>query len=368
MDAIHYYLFRDSLCTLAGFITAKDLKKFTGGAGIELDPNASSSGDDNLSLSAFSTMLSENMKDKYFPKGEIVYKEGEEGNSMLFINSGMLEVNTKGGYTLQIKAGNFIGEGALISPDKSRNATVHCLTPVHAIEISREYFDKYLAASETGLALYMREKDKKRALQRTKNMLQRQHQLKPLELQRGDFIFQEGEEANEMFFVEEGNVDFLKDTKKVLTSKSGEMIGVGALVTHRNRNSTALCASRSCRVHALSKADFFDFIQSSPMLKESATDVFLRREFEKAVAYKTEKHFPMTRKELRKVFDIIDERGDGCLTYDELRSLILNMDKDAPEEVVRGILHSLDIDSSGKVDFDEFCHIFSTKANTKKVH
>ena len=31
---------------------------------------------------------------------------------------------------------------ALISPDRTRNATVKCLTPVHAIEVSREYFEK----------------------------------------------------------------------------------------------------------------------------------------------------------------------------------------------------------------------------------
>lgn len=73
-----------------------------------------------------------------------------------------------------MKAGNFIGEGALISPDRRRNANVKCLTPVHAIEISRETFDKYLASSEGRIGLTLREKDKKRALNRTKNILRHQ--------------------------------------------------------------------------------------------------------------------------------------------------------------------------------------------------
>lgn len=39
------------------------------------------------------------MKDRYYPKGRVLYKEGEIGNSMLFVNSGMLEVTTKDGYS-----------------------------------------------------------------------------------------------------------------------------------------------------------------------------------------------------------------------------------------------------------------------------
>lgn len=263
---------------------------------------------------------------------------------------------------IQVKAGNFIGEGALISPNRTRNATVKTLTPVHAIEISREDFDKYLAASETGLANYMREKDKKRALERTKNMLQRQHELQPLDLREGDIVFEEGDEAKDMYFVENGKVDIFINNQKVLTTKSGEMFGVESLVLNRNRNSTSLCASRSCRLHRLSKKDFEVFISSSPILKESTTDVFLRREFEKAVAYATGKEFPLSKKRLKKVFDAIDEHGDGYLTYEEIRSLILNMDKDATSETIQGILNSLDLDSSGKVDFEEFSRIFSHEA------
>ena len=64
-----------------------------------------------LSLSDFSSLLSDNMKDKYFSKDQILYKEGEIGNSMLFINSGKLEVTTKDGYKVEVQAGNFVGEG-----------------------------------------------------------------------------------------------------------------------------------------------------------------------------------------------------------------------------------------------------------------
>jgi hypothetical protein len=38
-----------------------------------------------------------------------------------------------------------IGEGALLHPQKLRSASIRCVTPVHAIEVNREYFEKYLA-------------------------------------------------------------------------------------------------------------------------------------------------------------------------------------------------------------------------------
>lgn len=99
------------------------MKKLTGGS------NGASSGDpgaenESLSLSAFSSLLSDNMKDRFFPKGNIVYREGEIGNSMLFVNSGKLEVTTRDGYKVEVSAGNFVGEGALVSPERTRNATV----------------------------------------------------------------------------------------------------------------------------------------------------------------------------------------------------------------------------------------------------
>lgn len=96
---------------LIGFITAKDLKKLTGSSA---SPDDSGTENASLSLSAFSNLLAENLKDQYFPKGRVLYKEGEIGNSMLFINSGKLEVNTKDGYKVEVHAGNFVGEGYVL--------------------------------------------------------------------------------------------------------------------------------------------------------------------------------------------------------------------------------------------------------------
>lgn len=88
----------------------------------------------NISLSDFSNLLSENMKNVYFSKGNTVYNEGDLGNHMYFINSGVIQVATKDGSCKQRRQGDFFGEGALLHPKAQRSATITCLTPVHAIQ------------------------------------------------------------------------------------------------------------------------------------------------------------------------------------------------------------------------------------------
>jgi serine/threonine protein kinase len=65
-----------------------------------------------LSLSGFSELLAENMKNKYFPKGSIIYREGDEGNAMYVINSGTISVETLGS-VVKRGPGDFFGEGAV---------------------------------------------------------------------------------------------------------------------------------------------------------------------------------------------------------------------------------------------------------------
>ena len=47
-------------------------------------------GDEQLSLAEFSNLLAENMKNRYFPKGHVIYKEGDIGNNMFFRKYGFL--------------------------------------------------------------------------------------------------------------------------------------------------------------------------------------------------------------------------------------------------------------------------------------
>ncbi|KAL7520944.1 hypothetical protein ACHAWX_005637 [Stephanocyclus meneghinianus] len=102
--------------------------------------------DDTMTMSDYSDLLSENMKQRYFPKGHFVYHEGDKGDHMYFINSGTVEVITSDGIKNNRHAGDFFGEGALLHPLGTRSSTIKCKTPVHVIEINREYFEKYMVS------------------------------------------------------------------------------------------------------------------------------------------------------------------------------------------------------------------------------
>jgi len=121
-----------------GYVTTKELKKIA-----EADDDDDDKYDHaQLSLSGFSDLLGENMKNRYFSKDDLVYREGDLGNAMYFINSGTVEVYSKDGDKQLRHSGDCFGEGALFHPKKTRSSSIRCVTPVHAIEISREYFDK----------------------------------------------------------------------------------------------------------------------------------------------------------------------------------------------------------------------------------
>jgi serine/threonine protein kinase len=60
-----------------GFITTKDLQK--------LMPNSTSCEsieDEELSLSGFTDLMGETLKNRYYPAGHIIYNEGEKGDAM----------------------------------------------------------------------------------------------------------------------------------------------------------------------------------------------------------------------------------------------------------------------------------------------
>ena len=159
-----------------------------------------------MTMSDYSDLLSENMKQKYFPKGHYVYHEGEKGDHMYFINSGTVQVITSDGIKNNRHAGDFFGEGALLHPLGTRSSTIKCKTPVHVIEINREYFEKYMASSN-GLVLSLREKDKIRRRNRAKALLKLQSGMKAEKFKEGDRFYKEGDPGDSMYIVEEGKVD-----------------------------------------------------------------------------------------------------------------------------------------------------------------
>jgi serine/threonine protein kinase len=303
-----------------------------------------------IHMSDFENLLSENMKNKYFPAGHVVYREGDTGNAMYFLESGTIEVAADGTRALR-SGGDFFGEGALLHSDKKRSATVKCLTPVHAYEISREYFEKYISHS-SGLYLTLKEKDKIRKRNRAKTILRMQKGLKTTAKPRKAKFFSKDEEGDSLFILESGKVDIEVNGKMVLSVFPGNMFGEHSVMTGWKRNCDARCvAKEGCVAQELQGETFRDLVHSSPSMQQALKELQLRREFKKAIVLRTRKEFPYLNPEA--AFEAADDRHLGRLDLDTVAKLMRELNPDYTDDDIRDVLATFDFTQSGNVTFDE---------------
>ena len=132
-----------------GFVTSDDLgrivKDHVGSQISSSDTEAflaTRSGNEPLSLSDFEK-LSRGLRQRHFRRGHVIFNAGDPGDAMYFLNSGKVEIQTrKGQLVAQLRAGDFFGEGSLLSDDDKRFTTAKCATPVDVLEIKKEDFDR----------------------------------------------------------------------------------------------------------------------------------------------------------------------------------------------------------------------------------
>ncbi len=76
-------------------------------------------------------------------KGEVLFKEGDKGNSMYIITKGKVSVIKRGEKLVTLKKGDFFGEMALIE-EKPRSADIVAETSTTLLEIDKKSFEKFL--------------------------------------------------------------------------------------------------------------------------------------------------------------------------------------------------------------------------------
>lgn len=212
---------------------------------------------------------------------------------MYYINSGTISVETAGS-VVQRGPGDFFGEGALLSSSKRRSATIRCDTPVHAMEISREYFERYLAKSDQDLLLTLREKDKIRKRNRAKMILQNQKNLRVRKFKPGESVFDPGQKGDSLFLVDSGFVDVVDNGNHILSALPGNVIGEYSAISGRPRNCAAICGSaEGCVLKELPGREFRKLKKKSPDMVASLNDLRIRRDFKKAVVKRLKKEFPV---------------------------------------------------------------------------
>jgi CRP-like cAMP-binding protein len=276
---------------------------------------------------------------------------------MYFINSGVIEVVTQDGSRATRGPGNFFGEGALLHPKKIRSATIRCKTPVHAMEISREYFEQYIATSDSGLYLTLKEKDKIRKRNRAKTILRLQKNLVQRKFQKGENLFETGQRGDSLFLVENGLVDIWLGDKRVFTATPGNVCGEYSVLTARPRNCTATCASADgCTTQEMMGRDFRKLADASPELSASFRDLCLRRDFKKAVVLRLKREFPYD--DPREAFDALCPPGADGLDVKTVGKLMREMNPSYTDEEILEFVRTLDLRNSGKVTYDEFEKVF----------
>lgn len=58
--------------------------------------------------------------------------------------------------------------------------------------------------------------------------------------------------------------------------------------------------------------------------------------------------------QVREAFDIFDKNKDGCITKDELKSVMLSLGLNPSETEIMDMIDSADIDKNGVIDIEEF--------------
>jgi CRP-like cAMP-binding protein len=310
-----------------------------------------------LSLSDVSSLLAENMKNRYFSKSHVIYKEGQEGDSMYLISSGTVELTTKDGFVKTRGSGEIFGED-IMSKSKVHSSTVECKTPVHVLEIPRELYEKYVA-SDRETFLSMAETDRHRRRERASTILNLNKQCRSQSFKKGDAIFQEGQKGNKLYMLQDGHVDITVHGHKVRSLKIGEMTGEHAAYHYKPYNVTATCLSDSCEMRVLPSRVMHRLFKSDPSLREDFRELMMRRDFKKAVCTAIGKPFPTSHEEIQAAFQAIDKDKSGEISFEELKELVLRFDPTYNEEDIQYMHESLDLSNTQQVTWEEFRRIFA---------
>ncbi|GAX12791.1 hypothetical protein FisN_15Hh270 [Fistulifera solaris] len=337
-------------------ISSSDTKEFLATQSGDISSAAS-----NLSLSQFNKLFS-GLHQKHFPRGHYIFHAGDDGDSMYFLSSGKVEIQTRKGQLVSIlRSGDFFGEGSLLEEHRGRFTSAKCATPVDVIEIKREDFDRYLTTSSK-VKNDLKVRWRGRQLQYAKNLLRLQKNIIPRTYTKGEIVYKEGDPGTSMFRVDDedgGELHVSHNGTLVHKYFPGDSFGESSLLFKRPRSSTVECVSDVCRLSEMQAEDFLAVAESTPEMAASFRNICRKRLFKKAVkAYSLSKKRGLTDDDLVKAFHESDADKSGSLNLDEVRQLMHRMDPNFPIEEIVALLKFVDVDEDGQVSFEEFRRLF----------
>ncbi|KAJ6324125.1 hypothetical protein OIU76_011426 [Salix suchowensis] len=71
--------------------------------------------------------------------------------------------------------------------------------------------------------------------------------------------------------------------------------------------------------------------------------------------------------EFREAFCLFDKDGDGCITVEELATVIRSLDQNPTEEELQDMISEVDSDGNGTIEFAEFLNLMAKKMQETDV-
>ncbi|MBE9503993.1 MAG: cyclic nucleotide-binding domain-containing protein, partial [Proteobacteria bacterium] len=237
-----------------------------------------------------------------FSMGEIIFREGDEGNSLYIIVKGSVKVFIEGvaGEKIeitQLKEGDFFGEVGLLAGG-TRKASVMALDDTDLFEMTKEEIEK-IEKEHPHVSDVLQDFYKKRVLDKimavsplfgTLKTKDRREILEAFTLKsfnEGDAVITEGEKGDSLFIIKSGQVEVntvADDEKKVMLGrlKEGDFFGEVALLTGKPRTATVTALS-PVELMELSAKDLKSCFEKHTRVKETLNR-YLKVRVEKTIS------------------------------------------------------------------------------------
>lgn len=215
------------------------------------------------------------LKAEHHQLGAVIVHEGELGDQLFIVESGIAEVTTeregKRCVLATVGAGEVFGELALLASNKLRQATVTAQTPMTLWCLKAAEFERVLAtepdfgeairaaSKELLVAKFLKQASPFATLSpsRIKDL---SHRLKHHQIAADEIIVHEGSHENDAcYLIRSGSVEVLVNdltgkARQVATLGPGALFGESALLTEAPRNATVRSLEK-CELLALRRAD-----------------------------------------------------------------------------------------------------------------
>ena len=222
--------------------------------------------------------------------GELVFDQGDEGDSFYIVYSGKIRIVQKNEQGREINLGvntkgDHFGETSLIT-ESPRNAAARAVEESVLVVFTRELFNKHLF-SRPALRDYFDKFIKCTSINRFLKTCTNLSVVPPKDLQEllskftseffkeGDVVFRQGSQADAFYLVESGKlkVAVWKNDKQEIVNflREGDFFGEKALVENTSRTADVICLT-DCHLFSLSKEDFNTLVLKSPQLKKVIED------------------------------------------------------------------------------------------------